>query len=256
MLRPIKSVEGFKLSSQDGEIGRIKEFYFDDQQWVVRYLVADTGTWLSGRQVLISPYSLKGFNDDDKTIKVDLTREQIEKSPSIESDKPVSRQYEIEYYKYYGWPMYWYGPAVWGPGPYPAYYGHGGGPVEEQPRKVDEEGDPHLRSTRALSGYHIRARDEEIGHVDDFILDDENWAIRYLVVDTRNWLPGKEVLIAPQWVQNISWQESSVSVDLARETIRQAPEYKPRHPITRDYEEKLFNYYSREKYWTAEHPAA
>jgi len=134
MLEHAKRIQGFTLGAVDGEIGRVKDLYFDDVNWTIRYLVADTGRWLPGRQVLISPWSLKGVNEVEKTIDVNLSKKQIEDSPSITSDLPVSRQYEIEYYKYYGWPMYWYGPALWGPGPYPAYFGHGGGLVEPVPR--------------------------------------------------------------------------------------------------------------------------
>ncbi|MEO8053096.1 MAG: PRC-barrel domain-containing protein, partial [Acidobacteriota bacterium] len=109
MLRKAKDLSGYKLAASDGEIGKVKEFYFDDQSWTVRYLVADTGGWLSGRQVLISPYALDPANEGRNVIPVDLTKHQIEKSPSLDSNKPVSRQYELEYYPYYGWPGYWGG---------------------------------------------------------------------------------------------------------------------------------------------------
>lgn len=249
MLENAARIHGFKLGALDGEIGRVKDLYFDDANWTIRYLVADTGTWLPERQVLISPWALKRVNEVDKTINVNLTKQQIEDCPSITSDLPVSRQYEIEYYKYYGWPMYWYGPALWGPGPYPAYFGHGGGAVEAEHRPITEDRDPHLRSTRDMTDYRIHALDGEIGHVDDFIFDDASWVIRYIIVDTRNWWPGKKVLVSPEWISHISWEKSTVDVDLHRDTIKEAPDYDPYSRISREYETQLFDHYRREAYW-------
>jgi hypothetical protein len=253
MLRNAKNLKGYRLGALDGEIGKVRDFYFDDQTWTVRYLVADTGTWLPARQVLISPYALKKANETDEILNVDLSKKEIEASPPISADMPVNRQYEVEYYKYYGWPAYWYGPALWGPGPYPLYYGHGGGPAEPRVEKT-HEGDPHLRSAQEVTGYYIQAKDGEIGHVEDFILDDENWAIRYMEIDTRNWWPGKKVLIAPQWIESVSWDQSKVFVSLLRETIKGAPEYDSEAGISRDYETRLFDFYDREAYWKREVP--
>ncbi len=248
MLRDAKSLEGFKLGALDGQIGRVKEFYFDDQTWTARYLVADTGSWLPERQVLISPFALGQVDENQKILHVNLTRQRVEACPGIEMDKPISRQYEWEYYRYYGWPMYWYGPALWGPAPFPVY-GHGGVPADPVPPRTELEADPHLRSTREVRGYHIHALDGEIGHVEDFLIDDEDWAIRYLVVGTRNWWPGRKVLVSPAWIENVSWDESTVKVDLHRETIKNAPEFSPGLPVTRDFEQKLFDYYKRDVYW-------
>jgi uncharacterized protein YrrD len=221
MLNKAKTLKGYKLNSRDGEMGKVKEFYFDDQHWTTRYLVADTGNWLTGRQVLISPYALVAVLADKQLITVDLTKQQIEDSPSLDSDKPVSRQFEEAYYGYYGWPMYWSGPYMWGS------YQH---LVRDRNQwtvstQGDKAWDPHLRSTHAVTGHHIQAADGEIGHVDDFIIDDETWAIRYLIIDTRNWWPGKKVLVSPQWIERVSWSESKVFVNLSRETIKQSPEY-------------------------------
>jgi uncharacterized protein YrrD len=119
MLRSIKQLYGDKLGASDGEIGHVKDFYFDDQDWVIRYLVADTGTWLPGRKVLISPHSLGRLEQIQKVLRVKLTRKQIEDSPAIETHKPVSRQYEEDYYKHYGWPYYWQGDGLWGMSGFP-----------------------------------------------------------------------------------------------------------------------------------------
>jgi uncharacterized protein YrrD len=251
MLSKAKTLKGYKLNSLDGEIGKVKEFYFDDRHWTIRYLVADTGNWLTGRQVLISPYAMVAVIPDAQQIAIDLTKKQIEDSPSLDSDKPVSRQFEEAYYGYYGWPMYWGGPYMWGPYPYLVR-----DPGEwKRATQGGKSPDHHLRSTHDVSGHHIQATDGEIGHVEDFIIDDETWAIRYLVVDTRNWWPGKQVLVSPQWIKRVSWKESKVFVNLLRETIQQSPEYTEESLLTRDYETGLHRHYSRQGYWVDE-PAA
>jgi uncharacterized protein YrrD len=248
MLIKAKTLNGYNLNALDGEIGKVKEFYFDDRHWTVRYLVADTGTWLTGRQVLISPYALGAVNHEYENIAVDLIKKQIEDSPPLGSDKPVSRQFEETYYGYYGMPMYWGGPYMWGPYPYPVH-------DREKWREStigDKAWDPHLRSTHDVSGHHIQAADGEIGHVEDFIIDDETWAIRYLIIDTRNWWPGKKVLVSPQWIERVSWSEFKVFVKLTRETIRQSPEYTDESLLTRDYETGLHRHYKCKGYWEDE----
>lgn len=246
MLHNAKELNGYKLKSLDGEIGRVKEFYFDDRHWAVRYLVADTGSWLQERQVLISPYSLTGVNTIAQHITVDLTRKQIEQSPSLNSDKPVSRQFEDSFHGYYGYPEYWVGSYIWGT--YPDI-------VRDREKwnaftEDDKAWDPNLRSTQEVSGHHIQAADGEIGHVEDFIIDEETWAIRYLIIDTKNWWAGKKVLVSPQWIDHISWDESKVFIKLPCEVIRQSPEYSETSLLTREYETRLYQHYNRRGYWT------
>jgi uncharacterized protein YrrD len=250
MLYTAKTIKGYKLDSLDGEIGRVKEFYFDDRHWTIRYLVADTGNWLPGRQVLISPYALIAVNTDiyKDQIEVNLTKKQIEGSPSLNSDRPVSRQFEENYYGYYGWPIYWAGPYTWG---------YQRDLVRERAKwREATEGkktwNHHLRSTHEVSGYHIQATDGEIGHVEDFIIDDNIWTIRYLLINTLNWWPGKKVLVSPQWIERVSWGESKVFVNLSRETIKQSPEYTEAFLLTRDYEDALHRHYNRKGYWVDE----
>jgi len=246
MLNRATKLKGYKLDSLDGEFGEVQEFYFDDHHWTIRYLVANTGTWLTGRQVLISPYALVAAIKAEEHIAVNLTKKQIEGSPSLNSDKPVSRQFEESYYGYYGWPMYWSGPYMWGASSMIARN-------RESGKTLNQDGkawDPHLRSTDSVQGHNIQALDGEIGHVEDFVIDDETWAIRYLIVDTRNWWPGKKVLISPQWIERVSWSESKVFVNLSREAIKQSPEYTPESLITRDYEAGLYGHYELEGYWT------
>lgn len=245
MLYRAKTLENYKLKGKDGEIGKAKEFYFDDSYWAIRYLVADTGNWLVGRQVLISPYSLVGISDDEENIVVSLTEKQIEECPLLDSDKPVSRQFEESYFDYFKLPAYWNGRYMWGAWPYIMR--------EEQVRLEDKEElkswDPNLRSTKSVTDYHIEATDGEIGHVEDFIIDDETWAIRYLVIDTKNWWGGKKVLISPQWIDRISWDESKVFINLSKERIKQSPEYSEDILITRDYEDQLHKHYNQKGYW-------
>jgi uncharacterized protein YrrD len=248
MLNKVKTITGYRLDGFDGEIGRVNEFYFDDRYWAIRYLVADTGNWLTGRQVLISPHALVAVNKKEHHIEINLTKKQIEASPSLDSDKPVSRQFEEAYHGYYEWPIYWSGPYLWGAYPY----------IERDREKLkktthgEKAWDPHLRSTHEVTGYHIQAADGEIGHVADFIIDDETWAIRYLIIDTRNWWPGKQVLVSPKWIERVSWSESKVFVNLSRESIKQSPEYSEESLLTRDYEARLHRHYDRQGYWVDE----
>jgi sporulation protein YlmC with PRC-barrel domain len=249
MLSKAKTLQDYSLQNTNGEtIGKVKEFYFDDRHWTVRYLVADTGTWLSGRQVLISPYALVAVNNDHQNIVVALTQKQIEDSPSLDSDKPVSRQFEQAYYGYYGWPIYWSGSYAWGPSPYLVR-----DPEQWKTSTQRETGwDPYLRSTYNVSGHHIQALDGEIGHVADFVIDDETWAIRYLIVDTHNWWPGKKVLISTRWIERVSWGERKVFVNLSRDAIKRSPEYKEESMLDRDYEVSLHQHYNRQGYWLDE----
>lgn len=248
MLINAKALKGYKLKGLDGDIGSVKEFYFDDQHWAIRYLIADTGNWLTGRQVLISPYALVAVNKEEEYVEINLTKRQIENSPSLDSDKPVSRQYEEGYFGYYGYPIYWGGVNMWG------YYPNIVRDSDLWKEIVQEEKswDSHLRSTKDVSGHHIQANNGEIGHVEDFIIDDETWAIRYFVIDTKNWWTGKKVLISPHWIDRVSWDESKVYINLTREAIKLSPDYTMEALLTRDYETKLHRHYQRREYWNEE----
>jgi uncharacterized protein YrrD len=250
MLSKVTELKGYALQCSDGDIGKVEEFYFDDRYWTIRYLIVNTGNWLPGRQVLVSPHALMGMDTAKRQIAVNLTRQQIEAGPSLDTDKPVSRQFETAYFRYYGWPNYWDGSNVWGFYPVIAH-----DPEARRERDPsDQAWDPNLRSTRAVSGYRIEAEDGTIGHVEDFIVDSESWTIRYLVIDTRNWWPGRNVVIAPRWIERVSWSESKVFVQLSREAIRQAPEYADGLMLSREYEERLHGHYRRPGYWSEEPP--
>jgi len=222
MLRNIKQLYGHKLSALDGDIGHIKDFYFDDQTWVVRYLVVDTGSWLSGRQVLLSPHSFGKWDDTRKTLSVNLKKKQIEDSPSPEAHRPVSRQYEIEFYRYYGWPAYWEGTDVWGLGGFPVALPP---PMVEPHPQQQHRDDKHLRSTHSVNGYHIQALDGTIGQVTGFSVDDRQWTIHDLVVETH-WFVGKDVRISSKKIERISYEESKVFVSLTQADIEGTEENK------------------------------
>jgi hypothetical protein len=226
MLRIVKELYGAKLGASDGEIGHVKDFYFDDQNWAVRYVVADTGSWLAGRKVLISPHAFGSLHQAGKLLLVNLTRNQIENSPSIESHKPVSRQYEEEYYRYYGWPYYWRGDGLWGVSGFPILE-LPTEPLPSEPANASgsqsERADAHLRSTQAVSGYHLQASDGIIGHVCDFMMDAPSWALRQLVIKTGHRFSGKEVQIPTRAVDRISYPDSTVFVNLTKQAVEQSP---------------------------------
>jgi uncharacterized protein YrrD len=251
MLIGANGLKDYTINATDGEIGAVEEFYFDDDNWTIRYLVADTGTWLPGRKVLVSPISVDAIDRAEEKVHLKLSREQVENSPDIDTHMPISRVQEITLFRYYGYPYYWAGPHAWGPVAFPEGLAVPAAPEAEpvEPDAEVAEEDVHLRSTREVTGYYIEATDGEIGHVADFVVDDESWAVRYLVIDTRNWLPGKKVVVAPAWIHQISWRESKVYVNLSREAIKQSPEYDPAKPLTRDYEAELYRHYDQPHYW-------
>ncbi|OIR01541.1 PRC-barrel domain protein [mine drainage metagenome] len=223
MQRNINELFGNKLTASDGDIGHVKDFYFDDQTWVVRYLIVNTGSWLSGRQVLLSPHAFGRLNRTGKNLSVALTRKQIEASPSIDSHKPVSRQFEIDYYRYYGWPPYWSGTAMWGLGGFPVVML----PSKDQAlaqRKYHHRDDKHLQSMKAIKGYPIMATDGKVGSFSSFMLDEKSWAISAMVADTGKWYSDKELLIAPENLERIGYEESKVFVKLTKAGIRKAAE--------------------------------
>ena len=228
MLNRINQFHGYKLGALDGQIGHVKDFYFDDREWAVRYLVADTGSWMPGRLVLLSPRAFAKPDHDKRVLRVNLTRRQIEGSPSIESHKPVSRQFEQKYHQYYGWPYYWSGDALWGMSGFPILT-ELPGPFAGEPaiktRAKQKTGDAHLRSANAVKHYKIQAQDGFIGHVSDLVVTDETWAIHDFIVRTGAWLSGKDVLISPSRVKGISWNDSKIIVDLDKEAILRAPLY-------------------------------
>ncbi|MCU0788084.1 MAG: PRC-barrel domain-containing protein [Verrucomicrobia bacterium] len=248
MLRSANELKGYGLLAKDGEIGRCKDFLFDDEFWTVRYMVADTRKWLPGRKVLISPIVLCRPDWGSGRFPVELTRERIKNQPALDEDAPVSRQYERRYHRHYGWPMYWGGVEAWGAFMYPERLLTVKSPEGEP--KADEDPDSHhLRSVAEVTDYVVENGNEKLGRVSDFIVEDGTWAIRYLVVDTGNWLTGRKVLASPTWIESVSWKDQQVSMWLTREEIKDSPPYDPAAPINRKTEEFLYDYYGRPAYW-------
>jgi uncharacterized protein YrrD len=259
MLRNLKDLQGYALRATDGDIGTVKDFYFDDDRWAVRYLVVETGTWLNSRRVLVSPVSLGMPNHDEKVLPVSITRKQVKDSPDIDTEKPVSRQHEMDYLGYYGYPVYWDSVGLWGAGTLPGMMLPEAAPTSTYVREqrdaaaarseLHKHDDPHLRSCKSVTGYHIKAQDGEIGHVQGWLVDEESWAIRYLVVDTSNWWIGHKVLISPQWISEVSWADSIVAVKMTQQAVKEAPTWDPSMPPDREQEIDIYKHYDRTGYW-------
>jgi hypothetical protein len=246
-------LDGFSIRALDGEIGTVKHFYFDEDAWAIRYIAVAAGDGLDGRLVLISPISIVGQPDwQAKRIDVSLTKMQVENSPFIDTLRPISRRLEIAYLSYYGYPYYWGGSDLWGDAPYPADLAGRAVSVVETPRAIFNPADSHLRSTQDVMGYGVEAPDGEVGHVDGFVIDDQTWVIRYIAVATRNWWPGKKVLVSPAWVDRLSWENQKIDIEFSRETIRSGPEYNESAPVNREYENRLYSHYGRRPYWLGE----
>ncbi|MDP8265955.1 MAG: PRC-barrel domain-containing protein [Candidatus Aceula meridiana] len=239
MLRSVNEILGYSIKAKDEEVGKVSNFYFDDERWTIRYLIADTGSWLLGKQILISPAGFYGKPDWKNKIfsVVFRDKEQVKECPDIYTNKPVSRQKELEYINYFGWPAYWDLEAQ-----------QRVAPMMVPPKAAgqdSEEKNTHLRSVKEVKGYHIHAKDGEIGHVEDFIIDDEKWDIRFIVVAIRNILPGKKVLIPTMWIQKVSWKDSEVYVGLIKENVEKSLTYDPSTPVNSESEGKLYDYYGR-----------
>lgn len=248
MIHNIKSLTGFSIGATDGEIGKVKEFYFDDETWAIRYLIVETGSWLFGRKVLISPHAIVNSDWENKIFKVNLTKEHVRNSPDIDTDKPVSRQHEILLSEYYPWPAYWSG-GFWAGGiGMTGMMAPGTPPLEqaiaEETGPARKKSNPHLRSTETVAGYSVKATDGNIGDIEDFLLEEGTMNIDFIVVDTRSWFPGKKVLLSPKWIREINWNSSEVVVNATTEQVRKSPEYDADKPLSDAYAEGLENYYT------------
>ena len=249
MLRNASAIKGYAIAASDGRLGTVSDFLFDDASWLVRWLVVDTGNWLSGRKVLLPPSVLGHLDPKGREFSVRLTMQQVKDSPDIDTDRPVSRQMETNVYDYYGWSPYW------GTGFYMGGYGYAGSSMaassylESRRREEDiadtqrDDDDPHLRSIEAVTGYHIHASDGEIGHVEDFLVEDADWSIHYLVVDTKNWWPGKKVLISPRSAQEIDWSDRLVNLNVDRQRVKDSPAYDASTTVDRAYEKRFHDHY-------------
>lgn len=236
MLRSLMDMLRYNVTAIDGDVGRVVNFLLDDERWAVRYLVVQTSAkgMREGRRVLISPSSFLKAEWATKEFGLALTQERIDSGPSIDTNKPVTREQERAFHRHYNFAPYWSDQA--------------------KSQLADSMEDVHLRSAEEVVGFQIQGTDDTIGHVDDFIVDDESWQVRYLVVNTRKWWFGKKVLVAPQWASRVGWQDGTVYVDLPRQTIKDSPEWDPNAPVNREYEARLYDYYGRPMYWSAAEP--
>jgi hypothetical protein len=251
MLRHTSDIIGYAIGTTDGPLGSITDLLFDDVTWRVRWLVVDTGAFLNGRKVLLPPSALSHVNHIGHRLSVNLTKQQVKDSPGISTDEPVSSQMETDLYDYYGWSPYW------ATGFYMGGYGYFGGPFAPsangfQSRDRAEtarrgHGDQHLRSVHEVKGYHIHASDGEIGHVADFLLEDGDWSLHYLVIDTHNWWPGKKVLISPRSIKSADWSSRTVNLDVDRRKVKDSPAYDGSQAVDRAYEYQFHGYYDGSK---------
>ncbi|RPI56070.1 MAG: PRC-barrel domain containing protein [Acidobacteria bacterium] len=226
MLRSIKNLQRFSVSATDGPIGHVDALYFDDERWTVRYLVVDTASWRLGRLVLVSPRAIRHIDWSARTVALSITRDQVRNSPDIDTRRPVSRQHEAEFLRYYHYPHYWGTPG----------WTIGGLEELRAEEKANAAEDSHLRSTREVLGSHVHALDGELGHVDDFLVDDESWAIRDVVVDTNNWWFGRKVLVAPESIHEVKWPDRKVFVALPRRSVKHGPPYEADASIEQQWE--------------------
>jgi len=240
MLRNLKDMEHLSIAAIDGIVGRVRDFYFDDDAWVLRYFIVETHDQSPQRRVLISPIAAGRPDWIHKVLPVSITQKQVGASPNIDIDKPVSRQQEVGYLGYFGYGAYWGGGGLWGAGMYPDILQGG-----LQPTGTHVNDDPHLRSVNAVMRYYVHAEDGDIGHIDGFLVDERSWAIRYLIINTSNWWLGHPVIIAPEWIDHVDWAESTVYIDLSRQAIKDSPRYDPAVPLDSDREAVLRAHYRR-----------
>jgi hypothetical protein len=254
LLHAARWLRGATVAATNGDIGTVDDLFFDDWSWTIRYLVVDTRGWLSGRRVLISP--LSATTPEWRRLSLALTREQVAESPQVDCSLPISRQQETELTGHYGHPCYWVGPYRWGPIPWPGLATAPPLPTGAVDAEIHAPGretaNPRLHSIRGVTGSCVAAMDGPLGHVEDLLVDGRTWAIRYVLVDTRGWWPGKKVLVAPDWISTVSWPESRLFIDLSRDRIRRTPEYDATRPLDRDFEKRLYDHYRRPPYWEDE----
>lgn len=225
-LRRVNDCREYTIDARGTDIGRVRKFLFDDLTWSIRYIVVATSTILKGRAVLISPAALQKRAWSPLHIRVNLDWKQVESAPGIDLHRPVSRQREVEQHDHYGWAYYW-----------------------EQ--EAGANTDAHLRSSEEVRGYRVSASDREIGLVEDFLFDDKNWKIRWAIIRTRGWWPGRQVLLSPKWIRRVSWRERAIHTNLSREQIKKSPAWNPHKPVSRKYELQLHKHYQLPPYWTS-----
>jgi uncharacterized protein YrrD len=243
MMRSVKKLRRVAVNATDGRIGHVEQVYFDDERWTIRYLVVDTGREFGDRRVLVSPMTVVVEETAARgAIDVRLTRGQVADGPDIDTEMPVSRQKELEFNRYFILPPYWGGTGVWGAQMLPAELMR----LAPEPSAAEQGSeDVHLRSSREIIGYRVRASDGKAGHVEDLLFEEASWRVRYIEVNTREWVGGRHVLVSPLWARSISWKSRAISLDLNAETVRSAPRYGSPETLTPEFEWRLRSHYGR-----------
>ena len=247
MLRKEIDLLGYRLHATDGELGMLQEHVFDKDAWTVRYLLVKTGPWLDNRDVFISPIALGSIDEERKCIQVKLKQGQVAGSPHVNIHKPVSRRYEVAYYNYYGWPVYWGAGGRWGNELYAKELFDVAPFVEAPGSHEEQERTTNLMNTGGIKGYRVFARDNRIGTVEDFIMNDESWAIRYLVVNGTGLKAPRQVVLSPLWFSDLSQAERMMTLDFSIKDIESSPQYDPTRVMHRGDELALFQHYGRGK---------
>ncbi|MFT5208080.1 MAG: hypothetical protein ACI9CF_001848 [Candidatus Omnitrophota bacterium] len=245
MLRSVKGLIHYKIQGIDAHIGHIVDLLVDDNSWVLRYLVDDTGHFFPGRKILISPKSIGEIDSATKTTHVKLDKKQVHNSPAAESHKPVSLQKQDEIAQYFGWPLAteW---ALAGGGVHHPTHAEEIKSWEQIAQKVGEEKESHLRSVTEVFGYAVEALDGRAGRLEDLIIDDASWNIQYLVVDIGSTEHHKHlVMISPDWVENVDWNEALIHFHESKLKIDQSPAFDATAPVNELYEQKLYDYYGK-----------
>lgn len=258
MLRKMSALQNFNLRGVNGDLGKVTDFYFDQHQFILRYIIIDTGSWLKDEQTIISTEVIKNIDYQNKLINTDLEAEKIESAPSPDKNKPVSKAVEEKLSKYFNWPLYWIsdhstaGPTILAGSPMREKLYDFQNIIDEKSLNTEDEVESNLRSFKEVKNYHIKAENKEFGYLKDLFVDEDNWQIRYLLIDTRNFFPGKKILIAPSWIQNISWDKEKIYISQTKEELKNCPEYQEKRSeqlVERSYEEKLYDHYNKIKYW-------
>lgn len=236
MLHSTTELIGYNVVADGGKVGKVYDFLFDDAEWTIRCFVLRTGAWLMKRLVVVARSFIRQPDAANHFIPVSLRKDQIKNSPRLEAYRSVYRYRQVDPYV----------------SPVGLATGTGGVLlVHRRGAAPSDEGDPHQKSIKEVIAYHVIATDGEVGYVDDFIVDDQGWIIRHLVVmHMQDSLSARKVLISPASVKEIRWKEEKVYIDLSQEKIQDSPDYNPSIPLTREYEELLYDYYGLPGYWS------
>ncbi|GGD02692.1 hypothetical protein GCM10007216_36830 [Thalassobacillus devorans] len=260
MLYFASTLKNYNIQANDGELGKVKDLYFDDKKWTVRYLVADTRKWLPGKKVVVSPSGVKAVDTGEEVVHVENNKEDIRHNATLEEKQDFSYEKEMELSDTFGWKQYWAGEFLWGGYLTPM------DPVEEPARAAEPQTTQEppindnvhdrkdkLRSSESIKGEFkhgvVHGENGKIGYIKDLMIDEGTWRIRYLLVDTSEWSTNERVLLSPDWLQSVDWLTNDFYIDLKLETIEDGPNYEKDQTVTKEFEEMIYRKYRKEPYW-------